>query len=79
MLASGELDAAPTVRRILTRLHLLMCDNCSRYSRELRQLGATARQALRSPVDPDRLANLERAIRARVQSTGSSDTPADPD
>lgn len=67
LLASGEVDTAPAVRRILTRLHLLMCDDCTRYSRELRQLGETARQALRSPLDPERLAALERAILERVQ------------
>lgn len=76
LLASGEVDTAPAVRRILTRLHLMMCDDCTRYSRELRQLGETARQALRSPLDPERLAALERAILERVQGD-PPDQPAE--
>lgn len=79
LLASGELEIAPAARRILTRLHLLMCNDCTRYSRELRELGDTARDALRSPLDPDRLASLERAILARVPSTGAPDRSADSD
>lgn len=74
LLASGDVDTAPAVRRILTRLHLMMCDDCARYSRELRQLGPTARQALRSPLDAERLVALERAILERVQGD-SSDRP----
>lgn len=68
LLASGEVDTAPAVRRTLTRLHLLMCDDCRRYSRELRALGRTAREALRSPLDPDRLVALERAIMEHARS-----------
>jgi hypothetical protein len=33
LLASGEVDTAPAVRRILTRLHLLMLRDCTRFSR----------------------------------------------
>jgi hypothetical protein len=70
LLASGEVEISPAVQRILTRLHLLMCDDCRRYSRELRQLGETAREALRLPLDADRLAALERAIMDRAQRQG---------
>ena len=70
LLASGEVEISPAVQRILMRLHLLMCDDCRRYSRELRQLGETAREALRSPLDADRLAALERAIVDRAQRQG---------
>jgi hypothetical protein len=76
LLASGEVDTVPAARRILTRLHLIMCDDCTRYSRELRQLGETARQALRSPLDPERLAGLERAILQRMQGNPPAQ-PAD--
>jgi hypothetical protein len=67
LLSSGEVEISPAVQRILMRLHLLMCDDCRRYSRELRQLGETAREAFRSPLDADRLAALERAIVDRAQ------------
>ena len=70
LLASGEVEISPAVQRILTRLHLLMCDDCRRYSRELRQLGETAREALRLPLDADRLVALERAIVDRAQRQG---------
>ncbi len=76
LLASGEVDTAPPMRRILIRLHLMMCDECTRYSRELRQLGETARQALRSALDPERLAGLERAILERAKGD-PPDQPAD--
>lgn len=79
LLASGELETAPAARRIFTRLHLLMCDDCSRYAKELRQLGEAARQALGSPLDPSRLASLERAILARLAGTDPSEAEADPD
>jgi predicted anti-sigma-YlaC factor YlaD len=68
LLASGEVERAPAVRRILTRVHLLMCDDCRRYSRELRGLAEMARKALRSPVDPVRLAALERVLLERLES-----------
>ncbi|MBA3584179.1 MAG: hypothetical protein H0W36_06555 [Gemmatimonadetes bacterium] len=76
LLASGEVDAAPAVRRVLTRLHLLMCGDCTRYSRELRQLGELAREALRSPPDAERLAGLERSILIRLQAAGPPEGPA---
>jgi hypothetical protein len=47
-----------------------MCDVCRRYSRELRQLGEPAREALRSLLDAGRLAALERAIVDRAQRQG---------
>lgn len=68
LLASGEVERAPALKRILTRVHLLMCDDCRRYSRELRGLAEMAREALRTPVDPVRLAALERAILERMDS-----------
>lgn len=70
LLATGEVEISPAVQRILTRLHLFMCDDCRRYSRELRQLGEPAREALRSLLDAGRLAALERAIVDRAQRQG---------
>ena len=70
LLASGQLEAAPLARRILVRLHLLLCDECGRYARELVGLGEAARTALRTPLDPERLAALERAILERAAFGG---------
>ncbi|HXI21756.1 MAG TPA: hypothetical protein VNH46_11750, partial [Gemmatimonadales bacterium] len=60
LLASDQLEGTSLARRVLTRLHLLMCDECGRYARELGGLGELAREALRAPLDPVRLATLER-------------------
>jgi hypothetical protein len=68
LLASGQLEGAALAKRILTRLHLMMCDDCGRYAKELRGLGEMAREALRAPLDPTRLAALERAILERASS-----------
>lgn len=70
LLASGELEAAGLTRRILVRLHLLMCNDCGRYARELRGLGKVAREAFRQPLDAERLAALERAILERAPTKG---------
>jgi len=70
LLASEELAEAAAVRRILVRLHLLMCGDCSRYARELEGLGRAAREALRAPLDSERLAALERAILERAARGG---------
>lgn len=66
LLASGQLEEAAHIRKILVRLHLLMCDDCGRYARELDDLGKVAREALRQPLDPTRLAALEQAIMERA-------------
>jgi hypothetical protein len=71
LLASGGVETAPAVQRLLIRVHLLMCDHCTRYSRELRLLGETARQVLRSSLSPERAAALERAIVERVPRVAS--------
>ncbi len=73
LLASDELEDAGLVRKALVRLHLLMCDECGRYARELKGLGQAAREALRQPLDPERLVALERIIlqRAAGGTTGA--------
>jgi predicted anti-sigma-YlaC factor YlaD len=70
LLASDQLERAALTKRILTRLHLMMCDGCRRYARELEGLGEMAREALRAPLDPTRLAALELAILERAASGG---------
>jgi hypothetical protein len=70
LLASEQLHGATRVTRILTRLHLLMCDDCGRYARELAGLGTVVREALQVPLDPVRLAALEQAILTREGING---------
>lgn len=43
-LAADELRTSALGRRLAIRLHLLMCDNCRRFAREMRELGAAMRQ-----------------------------------
>lgn len=62
LLASDQLEHEALTRRMLIRLHLMMCDDCTRYAKELTTLGEIAREALKIPLDPKRLAELERAI-----------------
>ena len=62
LLASGEVDQASLSGRILLRIHLLMCDDCGRYAAELEEITRVAREALRQPLDPARLAELERSV-----------------
>ena len=72
LLASEQLKEAALTRRILARLHLMMCDDCGRYARELEGLGEVAREAFRQPLDAERLAALERAIMKRASSGGGA-------
>ncbi|HXG43904.1 MAG TPA: hypothetical protein VNJ71_04010 [Gemmatimonadales bacterium] len=72
LLASDDLQTAPLATRILTRLHLLLCDDCSRYARELADLAEVLRESLRVPLDPVRLAALERAILERRGAGGGT-------
>ena len=66
--ASDELRRASLRQRIAVRIHLLMCDHCSRYVRELGLIGAAVRVHYRRLV-PDReaLRQLEADIRARLR------------
>lgn len=43
-IASDEFLTAGLFRRLAIRLHLAMCENCSRYLRQLRKLAATLRE-----------------------------------
>lgn len=46
----------------LVRVHLLLCGDCRRYRDELARLAPLAREALREPLDVERLNELERRI-----------------
>lgn len=56
--------------RIAVRLHLMMCRNCRRFERQLRQLRAAA-QSIRSGLDAEAsAAGLEDKIVKELQLTG---------
>ena len=67
--SSEELRRAPHIRRLAVRFHLLMCTHCRRYVRELRLIGAAARDEVpRLLPDRKRLEALELAIRERLRA-----------
>jgi hypothetical protein len=72
LLASEQLKEAALTRRILVRLHLMMCDDCGRYAKELEGLGEVARDAFRQPLDAARLSDLEKAILKRAAAGGGA-------
>jgi hypothetical protein len=62
MLAENTFDEGPAWRRLLARLHLLICRYCRRYRLQLRLMSrAAAAWADRLP-DPARLAALEERL-----------------
>ncbi len=63
LVASDGLEGAGWGRRLGVRLHLLMCRHCRRYARQLRAIGACAKERWGSQAeDPATLQRLERSI-----------------
>ncbi len=50
-LASDALERASWRRRVAVRLHLMMCDGCRRFAREIAELGSATRR-LAGTVEP---------------------------
>lgn len=68
-LAADALRIAGLRHRIAIRMHLLMCDNCSRFAQQLEQMGVVLRQL--SEADDPRLSDVsaKQRILARMQSS----------
>ena len=63
VIASDGLERAGWPTRLLTRLHLLYCDACRRYARELATIGRAGREAWSADsVDPKAVQRLEGSI-----------------
>ena len=61
--ASEEIDGAPLKTRLAVRLHLMMCEHCRRYVRELARIGEAARSLAGSEArDADRDEALLRRV-----------------
>jgi anti-sigma factor RsiW len=68
LVAAGELGGQSLLRRVGVRLHLLTCDHCKRYARELEAIRAAARRLVASEsFDPARLARLRESIVASLR------------
>lgn len=74
-LASGSIDEASLMRRVSTWLHLLMCQHCRTFARQLAQLGRAARRAVgfyESEPGPDFEVRLVQAIAKAPRGQGGS-------
>ena len=68
LVASDELAEARWARRLVVRLHLLMCLHCRRYVRQLHAIGACARKHWGPQAeDSETFQRLERDILERVK------------
>ncbi len=66
LVAGDGLEGAGWGQRLRVRLHLLMCRHCRRYARQLRAIGACARERWGPEAeDPATLERLERSILGR--------------
>jgi hypothetical protein len=67
LLMSDELSAQSWWRRLEVRLHLSMCDLCSRLARQINQLRFAARQVRdwEEPADPELEDRLIRRLSGR--------------
>ncbi len=71
LVASDGFKEAWWGRRMGLRLHLLMCRDCRRYAKQLRALGAYARNRWGPQAeDSDTLRRLEREILERSKPKG---------
>lgn len=48
----GELFNAPLLQRGLLRLHLMLCEHCRRFSRQLEMISKTVEEIARPQLDP---------------------------
>ncbi len=66
LISSDEYMAAGILKKLQIRLHLAMCENCSKYVRQLRALAAAVRRSGASvpaaQVDSAKFHILERLI-----------------
>ncbi|MGB3565088.1 MAG: hypothetical protein WBH85_15205 [Thermoanaerobaculia bacterium] len=76
-IAADELPAAGWRRRLSTKLHLLMCRHCRRYSRQLRAMGEAARHIL-SDKSPDPAAHQRLRSSILDQLPSGAEKDADP-
>ncbi|HEY3443650.1 MAG TPA: hypothetical protein VGK29_23025 [Paludibaculum sp.] len=66
LLTSDQLSAQPWWKRLEVRLHLAMCDMCSRLKRQLEQVRAAAQELRRrNEADADLEARLIRRLTGR--------------
>lgn len=68
-LAEGEFNVLPWHRRLLVRLHLGMCEHCSRFARQLGVISEALTKAWRRKPDPGTLDAVKRRILTKLRGT----------
>lgn len=66
-LAEGEFRVLPWHRRLLVRLHLGMCEHCSRFARQLGLISQALTKAWKAKPDPGTLDGAKRRILTRLR------------
>ena len=68
MVAADEVRSAGFARRVAVHMHLMMCNNCRRFARELDQLGQPMRLMPREELERGAEAEaVERVMRRLPQ------------
>lgn len=52
MVATDEVRSASFARRVAVRMHLMMCNNCRRFAREIDELGLVMQSMPREVLEP---------------------------
>jgi hypothetical protein len=52
MVAADEVRSAGFARRVAVHMHLMMCNNCQRFAREIELLGRVMRSRPEEDLDP---------------------------
>ncbi|MFA6165013.1 MAG: hypothetical protein WC700_00210 [Gemmatimonadaceae bacterium] len=67
MVASDEVRSARFARRVAVHLHLMMCNNCRRFAREIDLLGQVSRSLPREDLDLGTEAEAVERVMRRLQ------------
>lgn len=66
LVASGEIEQEGVWLRFLVRLHLMMCNHCSRYAKELKTIANLFRQKTKQQISPEQSEHLTQRILQRL-------------
>jgi anti-sigma factor RsiW len=65
-IGSGEIASAGFMERLAVNFHLMMCRHCRAYARQIRAIGAAAREVFGSSLEePKALSELKDRIMKR--------------
>lgn len=66
-LAEGEFDDLPWHGRLLIRVHLMMCEHCGRFARQLGLIAQALRTAWGRKPDPGTVDAAKRRVLTRLR------------